>query len=123
MIAGAANGAGEGGALLTAARWMESLVQGPAATTLAVLAVAATGLMMLSGRLPVRRGLVVALGCFVLFGAPTIARGLFAAAGGMPESGVAPAMPIAAAVPPPAYNPPSPPRQAADPYAGASIIR
>lgn len=121
MIAGGGYGAGEGGALLAAARWLEALIQGPAATTLAVLAVAATGLMMLNGRLPVRRGLVVALGCFVLFGAPVIARGLFDSAAGLSESGVAQATPMVEDPQPPA-PPPAPP-QVADPYAGASIIR
>ena len=83
MMAGASPN--EGSSLLAAAQWLEALVQGPLAVTLAVLAVAATGLMMLSGRLAVRRGLVVTLGCFVLFGAPAIARGLFASAALLPE--------------------------------------
>lgn len=113
----------EASALLAAARWLEALMQGPAATTLAVLAVAATGLMMLGGRLPIRRGLVVTLGCFVLFGAPAIARGIMKSAAGAAE-------PVPAAIPPMAFTPPppSPPSQPAppamvDPYAGASIMR
>lgn len=114
----------ESSALLAAARWLEVLVQGPAATTLAVLAIAATGLMMLTGRLPARRGLVVTLGCFVLFGAPALARGVMGAA-----TTVADAEPVAvpqpAAFTAPVFSPPPPPAPpaAADPYAGASIIR
>lgn len=46
---------------------------GGVALGLCVIAVAIIGLIMLSGRLPVRRGMQVAVGCFVLLGAPAIA--------------------------------------------------
>lgn len=49
---------------------------GPLAVTLCVLAVAFVGFVMLTGRMPVRMGLRVVLGCFVLLGAPVIASGL-----------------------------------------------
>ncbi|MFL0357587.1 TrbC/VirB2 family protein [Erythrobacter sp. GH1-10] len=53
--------------------WINGLLLGELALTLCVLAVAFVGFLMLSGRLAVREGLRVALGCFVLLGAPTIA--------------------------------------------------
>lgn len=122
LVAGPATN--EASSLLAAAHWVESLVQGPAATILAVLAVAATGLMMLTGRLPVRRGLAVTLGCFVLFGAPAIARGIVESAVAIADSEpTAPTSSVAFAAP--AFSPPPPPAPPAnaDPYAGASISR
>lgn len=114
----------ESSALLAAARWLEALAQGPAATTLAILAVAVTGLMMLTGRLPVRRGLVVTLGCFVLFGAPALARGIMGTATTVADAEPF-AVPQPAAFTAPVFGPPPPPAPpvAADPYAGASVIR
>lgn len=53
--------------------WVQSVALGSTATTLAVLAIAAIGLQMLSGRLELRRGIMVVLGCFILFGAGSIA--------------------------------------------------
>jgi hypothetical protein len=108
---------------LAAAQWLEGLVQGPLAVTLAVIAVAATGLMMLNGRLAVRRGLIVTLGCFVLFGAPAIARGLFDSAANIAPSGE-PESPLLAESTPPQPSQPEPaPPQVTDPYAGASVVR
>jgi len=111
------------GALLGAAHWIEGMMVGPVATSLAVLAIAGTGLMMLNGRIPVRRGLTVALGCFVLFGAPTIARGLFASAASVAEPGSAggPTAEAISAIPFPKSEPDKP--QVSDPYAGASVAR
>lgn len=56
-----------------AVSWIEGTLFGTVAVTLCVLAVAMVGLLMLTGRLQVRRGLQVVLGCFVLLGAPVIA--------------------------------------------------
>lgn len=115
-------GPNEGSSLLAAAQWLEGLVQGPLAVMLAVLAVAATGLMMLSGRLAVRRGLVVTLGCFVMFGAPGIARGLLASATSFAGS-TEPVSPMAEMAPPPLPEPQAAQSPVADPYAGASVVR
>lgn len=115
------SGPGTGGsALLGAAQWLEGLVQGPAATGLAMLAVATTGFLMLSGRVPVRRGLTVTLGCFILFGAPTIARGIVgsAATGAGAEPMPEPPPP---SQPTRAFNPAAAAPPVTDPYAGASI--
>ncbi len=67
-------------ALGNAANWITGTLLGSAAITLCVLAIAFVGLMMLTGRLPVREGLRVVLGCFVLLGAPVIAAGFMALA-------------------------------------------
>ena len=49
--------------------WVQSVALGPATTTIAVIAVAAIGFLMLSGRLELRRSIVVVIGCFILFNA------------------------------------------------------
>ncbi len=108
--------------LLAAARWLEGLVHGPMAYSLAVIAVAGVGFMMLSGRLAVRRGLLIALGCFVLFGAPTIAKGLIASARSVAGANE-PSGQIIETVSP-SRSPPVPAQvQTDDPYAGASVTR
>jgi len=54
---------------------------GNVATSLAVIAVGATGLMMLTGRIDWRRGGTVILGCFIIFGAAAIVAGVKSVAG------------------------------------------
>ncbi|WP_371876683.1 TrbC/VirB2 family protein [Sphingomonas sp. DG1-23] len=113
--------------LFAAVTWIERTVLGSVATSIAVIAVAVVGLMMLRGRLEVRRGVTVILGCFVLFGAPVLAAGIRGIA-----SNVLPAPPIVPAAPPPPpmpiargpspMMPPPPPEPSNyDPYAGASV--
>jgi type IV secretory pathway VirB2 component (pilin) len=113
-----------GHALLGAASWLEGLIHSPAVTGVAVLAIAAMGVSMLTGRIPVRRGLTVALGCFVLFGAPAIARGIVGSVTAIdqPESSSVPLAPPSPG-PTPALNSPrtAVPPPIADPYAGASV--
>jgi len=55
---------------------------GTFATVAAVIAIAAVGFMMLTGRINWRHGAVVVLGCFILFGAASIVGGIRAAATG-----------------------------------------
>ena len=62
--------------------WIETVLFGQIAVTLCVLAVAFIGLLMLTGRMPVKRGMMVVIGCFVLLGAPIIAAGVMGAASG-----------------------------------------
>jgi len=52
-------------ALLTAAHWIEALLTGPFAVSVAAIAVAGARFMMLSGRLNVRHGAIVLIGCFI----------------------------------------------------------
>ena len=52
--------------------WMQSILLGPIATTLAVMAVAGVGFMMLTGRMNWRYGGTVIIGVFIIFGAPRL---------------------------------------------------
>ena len=63
-----------------AVAWISSLLLGGLGTTIAVIAVAIGGFRMLTGRLMIRDGTRIIMGCFILFGAPFIARGLLGAA-------------------------------------------
>jgi len=69
-----------GPVLSSAAGWVTGTLFGDLAAALCVLAVAFVGLMLMSGRLAVRDGVRVVIGCFVLLGAPLIAAGLRSAA-------------------------------------------
>lgn len=68
--------------ILAALDWLQGTLLGNVATTAAVIAVAAVGFMMLTGRLNWRYGITVVIGCFVLFGATSIVAGIRAATGG-----------------------------------------
>lgn len=52
-----------------AVQWLEGLLLGSVATIIGVLGVACLGLLLMSGRIDVRRAVQVIFGCFVLFGA------------------------------------------------------
>ena len=56
--------------------WMQQTMLGTVATTVAVMAVAAVGFMMLTGRLNWRFGATVIIGVFILFGAASIVAGI-----------------------------------------------
>jgi type IV secretion system protein VirB2 len=62
--------------------WMQGTLLGTVATVAAVIAIAAVGFMMLTGRLNWRYGATVILGCFILFGAGAIVAGIRQTAGG-----------------------------------------
>ena len=108
-------------ALTSAIGWIEGLLIGPLATSIAVLAVAAVGFAMLTGRIDLRRAASVVLGCFLLFGAPLIAIALRGAieptaivltAGAAPSiSNDSPHLPAYRARPPDPF----------DPYAGVPV--
>lgn len=68
------------GVIIAAANWLQGTLLGTIATVAAVIAVAAVGFMMLTGRINWRHGAVVILGCFVLFGAASIVAGIRSAA-------------------------------------------
>ena len=70
------------GPILGAMLWLQGTLMGNVATAIAVMAVAAVGLMMLTGRLNWRMGMTVIIGCFILFGASAIVAGIRAAVGG-----------------------------------------
>jgi type IV secretion system protein VirB2 len=70
------------GAISGALYWIEGTLMGTVATVAAIIAVAAVGFMMLTGRMNWRYGATVILGCFILFGAASIVAGIRQAAGG-----------------------------------------
>jgi type IV secretion system protein VirB2 len=69
------------GPIVAALGWLQGTLLGNVATAVAVMAVAAVGFMMLTGRLNWRFGATVIVGCFVLFGAGAIVTGIQSAAG------------------------------------------
>lgn len=64
------------GPIVSAVQWLQGTLLGTVATVIAVIAVACVGLLMLTGRINWRRGAVVVLGCFILFGAVSIVAGI-----------------------------------------------
>ncbi len=70
------------GPINNAMSWIQGTLLGNLATTAAVIAVAACGFMMLTGRMNWKFGATVVMGCFVLFGATAIVAGIQSAAAG-----------------------------------------
>lgn len=102
--------------LVEAVGWIERLLLGPLPTLVATIAVAAVGFMLLDGRIDWREGGRVLLGCFVLFGASTIASGLMSSVTLSSDAPVVrPEVDVAA---PPPRKP-----EVYDPYAGAALPR
>lgn len=74
-----ANPAGSG-PIVAALGWLQGTLLGNVATAVAVMAVAAVGFMMLTGRMNWRFGATVIIGTFILFGAGAIVSGIQSAA-------------------------------------------
>jgi type IV secretory pathway VirB2 component (pilin) len=107
-------------AILAAIHWLVAVTQGSVATSIAMIAIAGVGLMMLAGRLDLKRAVRVIFGCFLLFGASMVAQGLVGAVHGD-------AAPPPHDVAPPYHPPGTAPLKAApssgyNPYAGAAFI-
>jgi type IV secretory pathway VirB2 component (pilin) len=64
------------GPIVAALGWLQGTLLGNVATMVAVMAVAAVGFMMLTGRMNWRFGATVIIGCFILFGAASIVAGI-----------------------------------------------
>ena len=64
------------GPIVNAVGWLQGTLLGNVATAVAVMAVAAVGFMMLTGRLNWRFGATVIIGVFILFGAASIVAGI-----------------------------------------------
>lgn len=64
------------GPIVAALAWLQGTMLGNVATAIAVMAVAAIGFMMLTGRMNWRFGATVIIGVFILFGAATIVAGI-----------------------------------------------
>lgn len=70
------------GPIVAALGWLQGTLLGNVATAVAVMAVAAVGFMMLTGRMNWRFGATVVIGIFILFGAGTIVAGIQSVSGG-----------------------------------------
>ena len=68
------------GPIVAALAWLQGTLLGNVATAVAVMAVAAVGFMMLTGRMNWRFGATVIIGTFILFGAGAIVSGIQTAA-------------------------------------------
>ena len=64
------------GPIVSALNWLQGTLLGNVATSVAVIAVAMVGFMMLTGRLNWRVGATVIIGCFILFGSAAIVSGI-----------------------------------------------
>ncbi len=112
---------GSTNAVASAVLWVTGLLSGSLALGVAIIAVAGIGYLAFWGRIDLRRSAFVIAGCFLIFGAATIAFGIQnALAGGdgigsetSPMVATPPPLPIAAT---PAVN-----AQPYDPYAGAAL--
>lgn len=109
--------AGGGTPMAESARWIEGVMLGEFALGVCVIAVAFIGALMLTGRLPLREGARVVVGCFVLLGAPVIATEFVQGGGRIAEPSTSPA-PLEVQLE--ALRPDLPPANF-DPYAGASL--
>ena len=99
------------------ARWIEGVMLGEIALGVGGLAVAFIGALMLTGRLPLREGARVVVGCFLMLGAPVIAAGFVGDGSGVNQtSGHQPTVIVRAENPRPEMPPAN-----FDPYAGASL--
>jgi type IV secretory pathway VirB2 component (pilin) len=65
--------------------WVQTLLVGPVATAVAIIAVASIGFGMLQGRIDSGKAARRLLGCFILFGASSIATAFVDAGGGSGE--------------------------------------
>jgi type IV secretory pathway VirB2 component (pilin) len=108
------------GALAAAINWIELTLVGNLATAIAIIAIGWFGMMMLSGRFSRRRGIQLIVGCFIIFGASTIASGVMSTlnSGSADAQTASPDFPVVAAAP--AATPPSV-AVPYDPYAGAAL--
>lgn len=70
------------GPIVGAVDWLQGTLLGNVATAVAVIAVAAVGFLMLTGRINWKYGATVVLGLFILFGAGSIVGGIRSVAGG-----------------------------------------
>ncbi len=99
--------------------WVADTLLGQLAVTLCVLAIAFVGFSMLTGRVSLRRGGRVILGCFLLLGAPLIAASMMGLMGPDEGSQLGPADTIVYEAQPRAPLPPA----TNNPYANASMPR
>ncbi len=104
-------------AVAAAARWIADALLGPAAISIAVLAVAAVGIAMLWGRLDLRLAGRTVLGVFIVLGAPMISYELMQTLAARETA--TPDIAQSSDVLPPTVIPKNAPVN--DPYAGAAV--
>jgi hypothetical protein len=107
----------DSGAIQGATVWLDAIFAGQLTMAIGIVAVAGLGLSMLSGRIQIRRALAIALGVFIIFGAPSIARGILTSYRPSQPPDFAP-LPLA---PVPEGAEGRKVQNAYDPYAGASL--
>lgn len=107
-------------AIAAAVQWLQGTLLGTIATAIAVIAVASLGFLLMSGRIDMRRATQVIIGCFILFGASTLASGIVDAVAGSADHTaiLPPPSPLAYTSPAPT---PAPKATPYDPYAGAAL--
>jgi type IV secretory pathway VirB2 component (pilin) len=108
--------AGGGTPMAESARWIGGVILGEIALGVCVIAVALVGALMLTGRLPLRDGAGIVVGCFVLLTAPVIAVGFVGWGIGGFETSAPPLVEVVIESPRPDL-----PSANFDPYAGASL--
>jgi type IV secretory pathway VirB2 component (pilin) len=108
---------------LSASKWIEGTLLGSLANSVAVIAVATLGFLLLTGRASIRRGVTVIVGCFLLFGSAAVADGIRLALGMGADERVAPTETSGAPLPLAVVATPTPTQTQApyDPYAGAAV--
>ncbi|WP_425505007.1 TrbC/VirB2 family protein [Sphingomonas ginsengisoli (ex An et al. 2013)] len=95
---------------------------GSLAVTVAVIAVAWIGLMLLTGKMNPRVSARTILGCFIVFGAGGLAAALLSLGSPSQEAEIAAISPAPVApITSPIAAPPSKPQTPSDPYAGAVL--
>lgn len=112
---------GSASVMLASTNWVQNMLLGTLATIIAIIAIASIGFAMLLGRIEMRRGITVLMGCFILFGASAIANGLRSATSSVVTTyGVGvPPTPLVV----PHYSAADQNANPFDPYAGASVQR
>ncbi len=112
---------GSASVMLASTSWVQNMLLGTLATIIAIIAIASIGFAMLLGRIEMRRGFTVLMGCFILFGASAIANGLRSATSSVVTTyGVGvPPTPLVT----PQYSAADQNANPFDPYAGASVQR
>jgi hypothetical protein len=98
---------------------LESALDGTLASIFAVIAIASVGLLLMTGRVDVRRATQVIVGCFIIFGASAIAQGIIRSIGdGDSPAGREAQAPMTAYIPD-STNPVA--NSTYDPYAGVAV--
>jgi type IV secretory pathway VirB2 component (pilin) len=112
------------GVIAAALQWIEGTLLGSLVTAIAIIAIASVGFLLLQGRIEVCRGSQVIFGCFILFGASSIAAGIIGAVRASEPTEFAASEPSSSPLAQTAPVASTPyPAASYDPYAGAALPR